>query len=134
MGEAEMALLREIYADWERGDYDQTRYLHPDFELVYGSDFLEAGEFRGLSAAADGWRSWTDQWSSWHVRVLEYRELGDRVLALVQVEGIAKTSGLELRAPGPSANLWEFRDGMPWRLTIYTQAATALREAGIDSP
>jgi ketosteroid isomerase-like protein len=132
MGEAEMAMLREIYADWGRGDYSRTDYLPAEFELVFGSDFLEEGTFRGRAAVGKGWGRWLSQWSSWQARPSEYIPLGDRVLVLLDARGVAKASGVQLAQP--SANLWEFRDGRPSRLTLYTRASTALREAGVDSP
>jgi ketosteroid isomerase-like protein len=132
MGDAEMAILREIYADWERGDYRRTDYYPHNFELAYGSDFLDEGSFKGLPAVSEGWRQWSSQWSSWRARPLEYKPLGDRILVLIEVTGIARTTGLELVQRG--ANLWEFRDGRPSRLVLYTRGETALREAEAASP
>jgi ketosteroid isomerase-like protein len=132
MGEAELALLREIYEDWGRGDYRKTHYLHPEFELVYGSDFLDQGSFTGLAEASEGWRIWLSQWKFWSSSAREYIEVGDKVLVIIDVTGVAKSTGIELGQP--SANLWEFRDGRPFRLTLYTHAQTAFEEAGIDAP
>jgi ketosteroid isomerase-like protein len=132
MGEREMAALREIYADWERGDFSRADYLPSDFEMVYGSDFLEQGRFAGLAAVSKGWRTWLSQWSSWEARATEFIPVGDRILVLVEAHGVAKSSGMDLLQP--SANLWEFRDGRPSRVTLYTRARTALREAGVESP
>jgi ketosteroid isomerase-like protein len=128
---AEIATLREIYADWERGDYSRTDYLHPDFELVFAPDFLDEGVFRGLGESRRGWAAWLGQWSSWRATAESYIPLGERVLVLIHVYGIAKSSGLELDQR--SANLWEFRDGLPARIVLYTHEDTALREFGLES-
>lgn len=132
MDESEMRILREIYADWDRGDYSRADYLHPEFELVYGRDFLDEGSFNGLAEAREGWRGWLTQWSSWTARALELQRLGDRILVRIEVRGMARSTGLELVAT--SANVWELRDGLPFRLTLYTHPETPLHEAGIDAP
>ena len=132
MNETQIDRLREIYADWGRGDYSRSDYLHPEFELVYGSDFLDEGSFKGLAAASEGWRGWLQQWSSWTARDLDYKALGDQILVLIEVRGVGISTGLELATL--SANVWQFRDGKPFRVTLYTHPETPLREAGIDAP
>ena len=126
-----MAMLREIYAEWGRGDYTRTDFLHPEFELEFGSDFLDGGLFKGFEAVSAGWRVWLKEWSFWRSPAREYIELGDRILVLIDAEGVAKSSGIELAQP--SANVWEFRDGKPFHLTLYTHEETALRELGQPS-
>ena len=132
MSDAEMAVLREIYADWERGDFRPTHYVQPDFVLAYGSDFLDGGEYHGLAEVSRGWRMWLSQWASWKARATEYIPLGERILVLIEVEGVAKSTGIQLAQP--SANVWEFRDGLPSRITLYTHVETALREFSVESP
>jgi ketosteroid isomerase-like protein len=129
MGDAEMALLQEIYSYWGEGNYRPSHFLHPEFELVFGSDFVDPGSFKGIAEASAGWSSWLEGWSFWAAAPREYIELGDRVLVILDAHGVAKASGVGLDQPG--ANLWEFRDGLASRLTLYTQADTARREAGI---
>jgi ketosteroid isomerase-like protein len=131
MGEAEVARLHEIYADWTRGDYSRTDLLHPDFQLEFAEDFLDDGVFEGIEAAGRGWEQWTSQWASWRTTPGRFIDLGDRLLVLIRVNGIAKASGMELSQA--SANLWEFRDGLPSRLVIYAHEARALRDHGIES-
>jgi len=117
MGKVEMALLREIYADWSRSDYTRTDCYHPDFELVFAPDFLDEGAFRGLEEAGRGWRGWFSQWSSWITSPERYVELGDgRIAAIVHIHGVSRTTGLELSQQG--GNVWEFDDGLARRLVI----------------
>ena len=129
MDDVELAVLREIYSYWEKGDFRPTHFLQPDFELVFGSDFLDRGSYKGLEEVSAGWRAWLSPWTSWAASAREYVPVGDRILVLIDVEGVAKSSGVEMGQP--SANLWEFRAGLASRLTLYTRAETALREAGI---
>jgi hypothetical protein len=114
VGDVEMALLREVYSYWEKGDFRQTHFMQPDFELVYGSDFLDPGSsYKGLSEVSEGWRVWLDSWVHWSASAREYIQVGERILVLID------------------ANLWEFRDGLASRVTAYARVETARREAGI---
>jgi ketosteroid isomerase-like protein len=131
MGEAEVARLQQIYADWERGDYSRTDLLHPEFQLEFAQDFLDEGVFKGIEAASRGWAQWSGEWATFRTTPGRFIELGARVLVLIRVDGVAKASGLELSQA--SANLWEFRDGLPSRLVIYAHEAHALRDNGIES-
>ena len=132
MGETEMALLREIYSYWGKGDYTPTHFLQPDFELVYASDFVEPATYRGLAEVSEGWRTWLSGWKFWAAEATEFLPVGDRILVFIAVHGVAKSSGLEMDQP--SANLWEFRDGLASKIKLYTRRETALRELGLESP
>lgn len=132
MADAEKALLEEIYADWSRGNYRRTDYLHDDFELVYGRDFLDEGEFHGQDESGRGWREWLAQWSSWTATPLEYFEAGDRIAVRIEVRGVSKSTGMTLTQE--SGNIWEFREGLPSRVTLYTRIATLLEDLRGESP
>jgi ketosteroid isomerase-like protein len=125
-----MELLREIYDCWGQGDYSRVDFFQPDFELVYGPDFLDEGVFKGLAEAGRGWQQWVGEWASWQAKPTRFVELDGGVLVLATVEGVAKASGMKLSAE--AGNLWEFRDGLVSRLVIYAHAANALRDAGIQ--
>jgi ketosteroid isomerase-like protein len=132
MADARRALLEEIYADWTRGDYSRTDLLHPEFELVFARDFLDEGAFRGTDDAAVGWQGWLSQWSLWRTTPLEYLEqTGDLVAVRIEVEGVSKSTGMKLKQE--SGNLWTFRDGMPFRLTIYARVDTLLEDLAARS-
>ena len=132
MGDREMALLREIYGDWGRGDFSEGRYYQPDFELAYGSDEVDVGEFKGLDDVASGWGRWLRAWSVWTARPNDWFALAeDRILVTVHISGRAKETGREVQEH--AAHLWDFRDGLAARLTVYAHARTALREFKLDS-
>lgn len=129
MGAAEMDLLHEIYADWAEGNFRRTDLLDPDYEIVFARDFLDAGTYHGPEEAMRGWRDWLDEWSSWRVTALEYIPAADdRIGVRIQVDGISKSTGLELTQE--SANLFDFRDGRPYRITLYTRFETLQEDLG----
>ena len=96
MGDREMALLREIYADWGIGDFSAGRYYQPDFELAYGSDTLDVGTFKGLDEVAKGWGRWLSVWSDWSAEPADWFRVGDRILVTVHINGRARETGQEV--------------------------------------
>src|SRR3954470_5779152 len=96
MGDREMALLREIYADWGQGDFSEERYYERDFELAYGSDTVDVGTFKGREDVAKGWGRWLSAWSEWSATPDDWFPLGDRLLVTVQIVGRARETGQEV--------------------------------------
>ena len=69
-----------------------------------------------------------DAWSAFRVVLEEYRDLGDRVLALGRVEGRGKGSGVQVDAP--VGMVIDFRGGRNSRARGYLDHGEALRAAG----
>jgi ketosteroid isomerase-like protein len=131
MGERERALLEEVYAGWGRGDYSRAEFLHPDFEMIFAAGFLDTGVFRGRREAWRGWKEWLDQWETWRYTPTRYVELGDDTIAVfIDMWGVSRTTGVELESQ--SANLWEFRDGLVRRLTLYAHREDMISQLGLD--
>jgi ketosteroid isomerase-like protein len=131
-GHADIEILERIYADWGRGDYSSGEFLHPEFELVFAPGFLDEGVFKGPAEAWRGWRGWLEQWEKWAYEVARYQELEDgRIVAVLDITGVAKTTGLELTFR--SANLWEIEDGLARRVRLYAHHDDLVRELGLDS-
>lgn len=125
-------LLDEIYAAWGQGDYSRSDFLHPDYELVFASGFLDTGVFKGWTEAWRGWKEWLDQWESWRYVPTRYIELDeDRIAVFIDMQGVNRTTGLELASD--SANLWEFEDGLVRRLTLYAHREDMIEQLGLDA-
>src|SRR2546427_10299683 len=93
-------LVRSIYADWERGDFESAAWAHPDIDYVL-ADGPAPGTWTGLVGMAAGFREFLNAWEKYGVAVDEYRELdGERTLVFVRQSGRGKTSGLELAQVG----------------------------------
>jgi ketosteroid isomerase-like protein len=64
------------------------------------------------------------------IDLYEYREAGERVVALGHVRGRGRTSQVELDFP--AAWVCELRDGRITAMRAYTDQAEALRVAGLS--
>lgn len=133
MESANVDLLRSIYADWERGDYENVGWAHPEIELVLVG--LEAGGGTGLAAMAEAWRDFLSTWKDFSTEAEEYRELDDeRVLVLTRNTGSGRGSGLEFdERLAKTANLFHIREGKVARLIVYFDRERALADVGLSA-
>jgi hypothetical protein len=54
-----LELVRSIYAAWERGDFSETAWAHPEIEFLSVGDTPTRGHWKGLAGMAEGWRGKT---------------------------------------------------------------------------
>jgi ketosteroid isomerase-like protein len=125
-------LVRSIYAAWERGDFSESWWAHPEIELVR-ADRPERGSQTGVDGMAEAWRDFLGAWEELRVEANEYRELDDeRLLVLAHWSGRGKTSGLELgEMRTKSASLFHVQSGKVTRLVLYVEAERALADLGL---
>ena len=129
-----VALVRSIYADWERGDFGHAaEWADADIEYVLAGGGPADGSWRGLDGMAEGFRNYLSGWEDFRVQADEYRELDDgRVLVLTWYSGRGKTSGLELREmQTKNAALFHIRDGKVTRGVAYWDRDRALADLGL---
>jgi ketosteroid isomerase-like protein len=129
---ANVALVRSIFAAWERGDFSSADWADTDIEYVH-LDGPSPGSWTGLTGMAEAWRDWMSVWRDWRVEADEYRELdSERVLVLIRRGGHGKRSGLEvaqLRSQG--AALFHVRAASVTRLVNYWDRERALADLGL---
>jgi ketosteroid isomerase-like protein len=133
MASENLDLVRAIRAAWDRGDYTSSEWAHPDIEFVM-ADGPEPGNWRGLAAMAEGFRSLLSAWENFHAEADEYRELDDeRILVLGQMSGRGRTSGLELREMrARGATIYYLGEGKVTKLVIYMNSDRALADLGLE--
>ena len=100
-------------------------WRHLDVDIVW--DLSAAGAVgsthRGFDEVARYWVEWAGVWEAYTYRVREYRDLGERVLTVADVEGRAH-NGLEV---GMTVfQLWEVRDGKITSMRAFLSEADAL--------
>ena len=103
--------------------------LTPDIEWTTAMAGVDNEVMRGREGVDSYYESLDAVWE--HVRVFggEWRDLGDRVLWLGQMEGRGRGSGATVVSP--AASLYEFRDGRISRLRSFLDHGEALRAAGL---
>jgi len=105
-------IIREMLeVHWNNGDIDSV--LAPcteDYEwhpLVVKSFEGEGKIYRGKDECREFFEGWMSTWDTWNLQVEDFREYGDQVLALTQVNAKGHGSGVEFdQAMG---HLFEFR-------------------------
>jgi ketosteroid isomerase-like protein len=126
-------LVRSIYADWERGDFNSADWAHAQIEYV-GADGPDPDTRIGLIGMKEDFRSWLRTWEEFRLVAEEYRALDDhRVLVLDHLSGRGKTSGLDLgqmRAAG--AWLFDVHGGKVTRMVRYLDRERALADLGLE--
>src|SRR2546423_9188115 len=88
-------------------EYDGLLTL--DCEWITAMAGVEDEVMRGREGVEEYYASLDAAWESVRVFGGEFRDLGDRVLWLGQMEGRGRSSGAVVRSP--AASLYEFRDG-----------------------
>jgi ketosteroid isomerase-like protein len=123
-------LVREIYADWERGDFSETEWANPEIEFVTVGG-PEPGRVKGLTAMEERFRDFLTAWEDIRPDVEEYRELdAERLLVLVHRVARGKTSRLEI-VGASGAELLHIRGGKVTKFTWYWDREEALADLGL---
>jgi ketosteroid isomerase-like protein len=135
MASANLELVRSIYAAWERGDYSNAEWAHPEIEWVNAIDGPSPSRGTGLAGMAESWREYISAFEELHHEADEYLELdGERVLVLQHFSGRGKKSGLDLtHVLSRGAVLFHIRDGKVTRLVGYFDRERALADVGLMS-
>ncbi len=116
-----------------------------DFDALGGLGFHDQVEFHSLVSVAeggfyrgiDGLRQWgamaDDMWTDFHIELLDVIDASDdRVLVLLRLTGRARSSGVPLDQR--VAQVWQWRDGLLWRNTAYSNHEDAYRATALSRP
>jgi ketosteroid isomerase-like protein len=133
MSERDVDAFRQAVEAFARGDEEGVlRHYDPDVAWYPGlAANLGGGQtvYRGHQGIRDLVRELREAFSEFEFRFDEYRDLGDRVLAVGEFRAVGRVSGIETVAP--VAYLVETEDGIARTVRAYLDPAEALREAGL---
>ena len=128
-----MELVRRALEAFPRGDVEEM-LLHLDPEVEWHSAIVGGAEgnvYRGH----EGFRKWyADSFESFEVlrnTWSEFRDLGDRVIAIGRVKARGRESGVELDSP--IAFVFTLRRGKLVKAEGFLNRAQALEAAGFDT-
>lgn len=130
--EANLEIVRSIYADWGRGDFSSVEWASPDIEFVFAGG-PEPGIWRGLAEMSASYGEWLSAWEGFRAEPEEYSVLDrERVLVLVRNSGRGRTSGLEL-VQRSVANLFHLEHGKVRRIVVYLDRELAFADLGLGA-
>jgi ketosteroid isomerase-like protein len=134
MASANLALVRSIFASWERGDYSAAEWADPEIEFTVADGPAPASQ-TGLAAMAEAYRRFLSTWEDFRTEAEEFREIDDeRVLVCVRDRGRGKASGMEIgqiMGTEDGAILFVIREAKVVKLVNYWNRERALAELGL---
>ena len=124
-----LELVRSIYAEWERGEFNaRPEWADEAIEFVV-PDGPEPSTRTGM-AAAPGVEAFVKLWQDLRFDAEEYRELDDgSVLVVCLMKGRGRGSGVEVDQR--RASLFHVRGGKVIRLALYWDRDHALADLGL---
>jgi ketosteroid isomerase-like protein len=133
MSEENMQIVRAAVEALGAGDFEALiRVSVPDVEFEsYLSRLSEGGTaYNGHEGLRRYQQDVNDAWEYWRIEIREYRDAGDKVVALGDIQARGRASGIEVERqmawvitmPGEKAT----------RLQFFLDSAEALRTAGLS--
>jgi ketosteroid isomerase-like protein len=113
---------------WKHGDVDAgAGVMSPDIEWLGMGEVGLDGERHGLPEVGRFFAEWLEMWDDYDNDAEFVEVTPDVVLVLNRFRGRAKGSGVELESE--LGQVWEFRDGLAVRQTMYRTHEEARRAA-----
>ncbi len=132
MSQENVEIVRELYADWSKGDFRVGLELF-DPELHFSIDGAVTpipGEWRGVEGMREAWREQLSAWEHYRTGPIEHlMESGDQVAAFNRMHGRGRHSGAEADSRIWAA-VFTFREGKITRL-LLTDRQGALEAMGL---
>lgn len=131
MSEENVELARRLGEWFNAGDADAAQaHSTDDVEIVPLRAAMEDTAYRGPGAFAAFMLDNDESWARLRFEVEEFRDAGERVVAIGQLSARARLTGADVQAT--LALLLEFRGDRVSRLETYVDVAEALKAAGLD--
>jgi ketosteroid isomerase-like protein len=135
MSEANVEVAKRSIDFFNRRDVDAMLDIYDalftaDCEWYPAMWAIEGEVFHGREGMVEYLRRLTDAWEEIRIVVEEFRDLGDRVLALGRLEGRGSSSGVPVDSPWAIVD--DFRSGKACRLRVFLDHGEALRAAGLS--
>jgi ketosteroid isomerase-like protein len=125
-------VVREMYEAFNRGDYEAaTTMLHDDVILHQADAIPDSDTYVGKQEFVRGLERWVAGFEpGFQYGVEELIDADGLVFMRCLMRGRGRASGVDLEQR--IFNVWEVRDGKPFRLRVFFREEEARRAAGID--
>jgi ketosteroid isomerase-like protein len=105
--------------------------LPSDFEWHTAADLPDAEVLHGTDALRRYWERLLDEFEDYGTEPVEFIEAdGETVIARFVTTAKGRGTGIEMRAE--ITQVWQLRDGIPWRITEYFDHTSALEAVGLS--
>jgi ketosteroid isomerase-like protein len=132
MPQQHIDLVRSAYEAYNRRDVEgvMSRF-DPDIDWHVPDSLAWGDHVRGLEAIGRFFEGLRPYMGDDHqVAIDELIDAGDRVVALVHIQGRAAVTGLDLSGMGVDGHIWTLRDGRVVAVRMYGGTGDALAEIG----
>ncbi len=134
MSQENVELVRKATEAWDSGGVEATLQFYPEDVVWYpfpdSPDSVDG--FQGHDGIREVMRGWTDSFDEYSASSREFRDYGEKVVALGEMSGLIKASGMPVRQPlGMVA--WDFRDGKIGRASFFPSWEEALEAVGVSA-
>ena len=129
--EENIALARDAFAAFERGDVDAlNRLLDPAIEVTISQELANAGTWTGIDGFWASVRSWLEAWDEYRIELQDLETPDDRnVIAEAHQTATGRMSGVPVELT--TFFVFEIRNGLCTRYGLYASREAAL--AAIES-
>jgi ketosteroid isomerase-like protein len=103
--------------------------IDPEVESVAVWQGGAARVFTGMDGVRQLWLDWLEPWASYHSRLEEIIDAGDRVVVLIRDR--ARRQGTDAEVELLAGSVWEFRDGRVARVEFFGSQAEARAAIGL---
>ena len=114
-------------------DRDVERFLadsHPDAEIHSLRAQLEGAPYRGHDGIRQMFDDFDEDWEYLRVEIDDFRDAEASVVGLGHLHSRGRASRVDLDVP--VAFVWRLQDGKAVYAKLFSEAADALRAAGLD--
>jgi ketosteroid isomerase-like protein len=131
-GDANIALLREIYAEWGRGEFKRVDIFDANVEFV--TTGIDSRTYHGVEGLVKGWYDFLGAWNDFRVDTDQILTGAhpDSYVVFVHLSGIGKESGVPTQSEAGNA-IW-FRDGKIVRMELHWDRDATLETVGLPTP
>jgi ketosteroid isomerase-like protein len=92
-----LELVQEALSAFQRGEVDRAlEFADPDVVSFRAPPLPDAQTYHGLEGVLQMYADWTAEFGEFDMEVLEYTELGDRVVVEMLQRGTGRASGAEV--------------------------------------
>ncbi|GAC1435155.1 MAG: nuclear transport factor 2 family protein [Solirubrobacteraceae bacterium] len=131
MSRENVELTKQGYEAFARGDFERLfTWLDPEIDWDVSRRLIDPGRFHGHQGVREFLRRQGEVWGGQRIEAEEFIEAGeDLVVVPIRFVSTGRASGIDVVAR--AAWVWEIRNGVAVRATLYQSKAQALEAAGV---